>query len=132
VDYRERTGVTFGKIEAYAKRHLRIAPVIGTSIRISLQETGAGNVSRSSLLKLVEGAPLSLNVLRDLLPSLGSYVWEFREFADSPDYQLTTVADGIEVTLSVAGRNSSWTVIEIEGKLRGIAARLIVAMLYAA
>lgn len=131
MDYRERTGVTFGQIEAYAKRHLRIAPVIGMSIRISLQDTGTANISRSPLLKLVEGAS-NLNLLRDLLPSLGSYVWVFSEMADSPGYQLKTVSDGIEIALSVAGEHSSSSVIEIEGKLRGTAARHVVAWSYGA
>lgn len=132
MDYQKRTGVTFGNVEAYAKRHQRIAPIIGTSIRISHQETGAGSVPGSTLLKLVEGASLNLNILRDMLPSLGSYAWLFSEIADAPGYQLITVSDGIEVALSIAGEHSSSSLIEIEGKLRGIAARVVVALSYGA
>jgi hypothetical protein len=130
VDYREQTGIAFGTIEAYAKRHLRIAPVVGTSIRISLQETGAGNVSRSPLLELVEGAPLTLGLLRNVLPSLGSNVWMFGETADWSGYRLTTISDQIDVTLFIPAINSSPASIEVEGALRGTAARLIVALSY--
>ncbi|TDN58956.1 hypothetical protein [Paraburkholderia sp. BL10I2N1] len=119
MDYRKRTGITFGPIEAYARRHLRTAAVVDTSIRISLQETGTDNAARSPLLRLVENAPLSLGDLRDLLPSLGSHVWQFSEIAGSLGYQLMTVSDGIEVTLSVAGADFSLSTIEIEGMLRG-------------
>lgn len=130
MDYRERTGLAFGRIEAYAQRHRRIAPVIGTSFRISLQECGAGNVPGSALLRLVEGASLNLDVLRDMLPSLGSDIWLFGEMADPSGYQLTTVSDGIEITLSIAGPHSPPLVIEAEGMLRGTAARLVVALSY--
>lgn len=130
LDYRERTGITFGTIEAYAKRHLRIALVVGTSIRISLRETGAEYVSRSSLFELVEGAPLTLGLLRNVLPSLGSNVWTSGETADLRGYQLTTISDRIDVTLFIAAINSSPASIEIEGALRGTAARLIVAPSY--
>jgi hypothetical protein len=106
--------------------------VVDTSIRISLQETGTGSAARSPLLRLVEGASLSLNDLRDLLPSLGSHVWEFSKIAGSSGYQLMTVSNGIEVTLSAAVADSSLSTIEIEGKLRGIAARLVVALSYGA
>ncbi|TCF96519.1 hypothetical protein BZM26_37235 [Paraburkholderia strydomiana] len=130
MDYRQRTGVAFGTVEAYADRHRRIAPVVGTSINISLQETGADEVSRSPLLDLIEGAPLTLELLRDVLPSLASRAWLFGETADHSGYRLSTTSDQISVTLSIAAADSLPASIEIEGALRGLAARLIVALSY--
>jgi hypothetical protein len=73
-----------------------------------------------------------LNVLRDILPLLGPYAWLFSETAGARGYELTTVSGETGITLSIGGEYSSSSVIEIEGKLPGTAARLLVALSYGA
>jgi hypothetical protein len=73
-----------------------------------------------------------LNVLRDILPIPGPYAWLFSETAGARGYELTTVSGEIGITLSIGGEYSSSSVIEIGGKLRGPAARLLVALSYGA
>lgn len=130
MDHLKRTGIVFGSIEAYAKRHLRIASIRDTTISISLQEAATNGPRRSPLLQLVDGASLSLADLRELVPSLGSNAWTFSLFERPPSYRLTTVCDSIEVALSLDWAERPESPLQIEGKLRGTAARLVVALSY--
>ncbi|WP_175772923.1 hypothetical protein [Paraburkholderia phenazinium] len=130
MDFREKTGISFGLIEAYARRHLRIAPLIGTSIRLSLQEGSTRPASPSPLRSLIDDTTLTLAALRGLVPSLHSATWSFRAASDSAIYELTTVADGVCVALSVDDPMDESTQLVLEGTLRGMAARLVVALEY--
>ncbi|CAE6869197.1 hypothetical protein PQR37_19470 [Paraburkholderia nemoris] len=130
MDFREKTGISFGPIEAYARHHLRIAPIIGTSIRLSLQEARTTPASPSQLRSLIDGATLTLQELRGLLPSLQSVTWSYHVVVDSVVHELTTVSDGICVTLAVDDALNASTRLALEGSLRGIAARLVVALEY--
>lgn len=130
MDFRERTGISFGPTEAYARRDLRVAPVIGTSVRLSLQEARTAHASPSSLRSLIEGTTLSLAQLRSLLPSLQFMTWSFGDAGDSATKELTTVSDGICVTLSVDDPLDHATPSTVEGSLRGLAARLVVLLAY--
>jgi hypothetical protein len=121
----KHTEPEFGEIEAYAKRHLRVAPVVGTAIRLSLEESSDTRSVTSSLRQIVEGAPLDMDALRQLLPSLGSTTWIFFSSVDAGHYELTTIVDDIRVKLCMDVEHDL-TEIEAEGKLRGTAARLIV------
>jgi hypothetical protein len=132
MDFREKTGISFGPIEAYARHHLRIAPIIGTSIRLSLQEVRTTPTSPSQLRSLIAGTMLSLAQLRSLLPSLQPVRWSFRAAGESATNELTTVSDRICVTLSVDDPSDASSRFAREGTLRGIAARLVVALEYGA
>ncbi|MGF6978118.1 hypothetical protein QFZ94_006633 [Paraburkholderia sp. JPY465] len=66
--HHERPEIGFAKIEAYAKRRLRIAPLVGTSISLSLQETSDLRSPASPLLSLSHGETLSIALLDELLP----------------------------------------------------------------
>jgi hypothetical protein len=58
--------------------------------------------------------------------SLRGLTWEFRKTAAALGYELVTVADEIEVILS--SQKEPAMTVELEGLLRGIAARLVVAL----
>lgn len=130
MDFREKTGISFGPIEAYARRHLRITSIIGTSIRLSSREARTTPTSPSSLRSLIDGATLSLVGLRGLLPSLQSVIRSFGASDDSTAHKLTTVSDGICVGLAVDGPSDASSRLALEATLRGIVARLVVALEY--
>jgi hypothetical protein len=67
-----------------------------------------------------------LGRLSNLLPSLGSVTWAFDEITG----ELVTNADGIRISLMNTNPGGEDT-LTIEGALRGIAARLVVAITYA-
>jgi hypothetical protein len=75
-NFRETTP-KFGEVEAYAKRHRRVVPVIGTTIQLSLQESALKSTSPSPLFLLVDGSSLSLEVLSSVVSSLRGLTWEF-------------------------------------------------------
>jgi hypothetical protein len=115
----------FGNVEAYAKRHRRLAPIVGTSIVLSLQEADRA-LQSASLQRLRDGDAFNLKVLSSIVPSLRGLVWEFRRAIEESAFALVTVTDDVEVSLSVTDAlNSAFLV---EGALRGIAARIVVAL----
>jgi hypothetical protein len=59
---------------------------------------------------------------------LRGLVWEFRKSVVAAGYELITIADDIEVVLLTAEEPGS--TFELEGRLRGIAARIVVALEY--
>ncbi|WP_429319103.1 hypothetical protein [Paraburkholderia sp. GAS448] len=65
--------------------------------------------------------------LRRLLPSLSSVTWKFVVAAGR--YELTTIADQIQVKLYM-DFDRDLTEFEVEGKLRGTGARLVVQLEY--
>lgn len=71
---------------------------------------------------------MSVDMLDAIVPSLGSVVWTFSQ-STPHTYRLTTIADNIEVTLAMPAADGG-TAFEIEGVLRGIAARIVVAIGY--
>ncbi|MBB5510639.1 hypothetical protein [Paraburkholderia atlantica] len=125
VDHHDRPEIRFGRIEAYAKRRLRIAPLLSTSISLSLQETSDSRSPSSPLLSLSHGETLSIALLDELLPSLHSAVWTFGEI-DGKTANLTTIADNVTVALSMPA--DSKAAAPLEAILRGAAARLVVAI----
>jgi hypothetical protein len=127
MDFRDRTRVAFGRVEAYAKNHLRVAPVVGTTIRLSLEESAGARSSSSPLRRIADGATLDMEDLRRLLPSLSSVTWKFVVAAGR--YELTTIADQIQVKLYM-DFDRDLMEFEVEGKLRGTGARLIVQLEY--
>lgn len=127
MNHREKTQIRFGAIEAYAKRRLRAAPLADSLITLSLQEPGNERSHASPLLSLEEGSTLSVEMLDAVVPSLGSVIWTFA--STSGLYSLTTIADNIEVTLALPATGSD-TAFRMEGVLRGIAARIVVAVGY--
>ncbi|WP_175772897.1 hypothetical protein [Paraburkholderia phenazinium] len=130
MDFRERTRIEFGAIEAHAARHLRVAPIVGTSCLLQLRDASAKADPLSPLRVLREGATLSLEVLRSLLPALGSVRWSFAMTGCSTTHELTTLSDGIRVSLLADDGSNSLTSFATEGLLRGIAARLVVHLDY--
>jgi hypothetical protein len=126
LDYWERTVVSFGKAEAYARRRRRLVPIVGTSVHLCLEEQSEIRAASSPLLQLTEGALPSIERLSNLLPSLGSVTWAFDEITS----ELVTNADGIRISLMNTNPGGEDT-LTIEGALRGIAARLVVAITYA-
>jgi hypothetical protein len=98
-----------------------------TTIRLSLEESAGARSSSSPLRRIADGATLDLQDLRRLLPSLGSVTWNFVVAAGR--YELTTIADQIQVKLSM-DFDRDLTAFEVEGKLRGTGARLIVQLEY--
>ncbi|SIT34847.1 hypothetical protein BN2475_10003 [Paraburkholderia ribeironis] len=124
-DHHERLNIRFGKIEAYAKRRLRVAPLLSTSISLSVQETSDLRSPSSPLLSLSHGETLSIALLDELLPSLHSVVWTFSE-NDEKTGNLTTISDNVQVTLSMPA--DSKAAAPLEAILRGAAARLVVAI----
>jgi hypothetical protein len=56
--------------------------------------------------------------------------WSYEVVAGSVVHELTTVSDGICVTLAVDDPLNASTRLTLEGSLRGIAARLVVALEY--
>jgi hypothetical protein len=128
-DYRHRTSVAFGAIEAHAKRHLRVAQVIGTSMLFSLQDARPGRLGSSPLVAFRDGEPLDPAALRLLVPSIGTVTWDFSRAGPEHGCQLTAITDNIQVTLSM---NDAADLDEdaAEAKLRGTAARLVVAVSY--
>ncbi|MGF6782572.1 hypothetical protein [Paraburkholderia sp. GAS334] len=116
-------------MKAYAKRHLRVAPVVGTTIRLSLEEPGVTRSATSTLRPITDGAPLTMDDLRQLLPSLGSVVWVFSNSGAAGRYELATVANDIRVNLFM-GVENGLPEIDAESKLRGTAARLVVELEY--
>jgi hypothetical protein len=128
-DYRERTKIAFGMIEAYAKGYLRVAPVSGTRMRLSLQDARNQRPASSTLLRLRDGAHLDSSDLSALIPSIGSVIWLFSEMQAVDGWQLTTIADGIRVTLSMDYADDC-AAEQAEAQLRGVAARLVVAVDY--
>ena len=128
-DYRERTKIAFGSIEAYAKGHRRVAQVIATAMRLSLQDVYDERLPSSPLLRLRDGDPLDLGELSALLPSIGSVIWEFSDMRAVAGSQLATITDGIRVTLSMDEADNS-NAAKTEAQLRGAAARLVVAICY--
>lgn len=130
MDFRERTRIEFGAVEAYAARHLRVATIVGTSCRIHLRDEAAKADPLSPLRALVEGTTLGLDVLRSILPSLGSVRWSFEAGDGSTAQELTTISDGIRVSLLADEETRSSTSFAMEGRLRGIAARLVVHLDY--
>lgn len=128
-DYRDRTKIAFGAIEAQAKRHLRVAQVIGTSMLFSLQDARAGRLASSPLVALRDGEPLDPAALRPLVPSIGTVPWDLSRAGTEHGWQLTAITDDIQATLSIndaAGLDED----AAEAKLRGTAARLVVAVSY--
>ena len=122
-----KTRPEFGNVEAYARRHRRIVPVLGTTIQLSLQQ--AERVTPlGSLKRLVHGSAFNMELLSTLVPSLRGLVWEFRKSVVAAGYELITIADDIEVVLLTAEEPGS--TFELEGRLRGIAARIVVALEY--
>ena len=119
----------FGNVEAYARRHRRIVPVLGTTIQLSLQQAERANPS-GSLKRLVDGSAFNVELLSTIVPSLRGLIWEFRRSAAAAGFELITVADDIEVVLFTAEDPGS--TFELEGRLRGIAARIVVALEYGA
>lgn len=117
----------FGNVEAYARRHRRIAPVLGTTIQLSLQQAERANPS-GSLKRLVDGSAFNVELLSTIVPSLRGLIWEFRRSAVAAGFELITVADDIEVILLT--EEDSGSPFELEGRLRGIAARIVVALEY--
>jgi hypothetical protein len=117
----------FGNVEAYARRHRRIVPVLGTTIQLSLQQAEWANPS-GSLKRLVDGSAFNVELLSTIVPSLRGLIWEFRSSAVAAGFELITVADDIEVVLFTAEDPGS--TFELEGRLRGIAARIVVALEY--
>ncbi|SDR61868.1 hypothetical protein [Paraburkholderia tuberum] len=61
--YRDKTRVSFGPVEAYARRHLRVAGVIGEAITLSLQDAIEKQRVASPLLNLTEGTGLEIGHL---------------------------------------------------------------------
>lgn len=130
MDFRERTRIEFGPVEAYAGRHLRVAPIVGTSMQFSLQEAVATATSISRLRSLIDGSSLRFDVLRSLISSLTSVTWSFEVAEKLSVARLTAVSDGICVTLSVDCDSTAFIPFAVEGSLRGIAARIVVQLEY--
>jgi len=99
----------------------------GTTIQLSLQQ--AERVTPlGSLKRLVHGSAFNMELLSTLVPSLPGLVWEFRKSVVAAGYELITIADDIEVVLLTAEELGS--TFELEGRLMGIAARIVVALEY--
>jgi hypothetical protein len=81
-----------------------------------------------SLKRLVDGSAFNMELLSTVVPSLRGLVWEFRKSVVAAGYELITIADDIEVVLLTAEEPGS--TFELEGRLRGIAARIVVALEY--
>jgi hypothetical protein len=64
-----QTAPAFGSVEAYAKRRRRSVDLCGTGILLSLQQSVAGE-SSSSLGRLAEGTPFTLQLLSEVVSSL--------------------------------------------------------------
>lgn len=91
----------FGSVEAYARRHRRIVPVLGTTIQLSLQQAERTNLS-GPLKRLVDGSAFNVEALSTIVPSLRGLIWEFRRSSATAGFELVTVADAIEVALLTA------------------------------
>lgn len=128
MNHRESTQVRFGKVTAYAKRRMRTVSLSCGRITLSLQELCDVRSPSSPLLLLKEGDTLCIDMMDRIVPSLGSVAWTFSQ--STPQIcNLTTIADNIEVTLAMPAADSD-SAFEIEGILRGTAARIVVATGY--
>ena len=99
-------------------------------MRLSLQDAPHGSFESSPLLGLRDGEFLDPGKLGTLLPSIGTVTWGFAKTPANDGWQLTAITDGIQVTLSMNDADGLEEV-NAEGKLRGAAARLVVALSYA-
>lgn len=122
-----QTAPAFGSVEAYAKRRRRSVDLCGTGILLSLQQSVAGE-SSSSLGRLAEGTPFTLQLLSEVVSSLRGLRWDFRNSGEIRGFELVTIFDNIEVILSCDEATSE--PFKLEGRLRGMAARLAVALEY--
>jgi hypothetical protein len=122
-----QTAPAFGSVEAYAKRRRRSVNLIGTGIVLSLQQSAAAG-SSPSLGRLAEGTPFTLQLLSDVVSSLRGLPWDFRKSDGTTDFELVTISDNIEVILSCDEATNE--TFKLEGRLRGMAARLAVALEY--
>jgi hypothetical protein len=64
-----KTRPEFGNVEAYARRHRRIVPVLGTTIQLSLQQAERAT-PLGSLKRLVDGSAFNMELLSTVVPSL--------------------------------------------------------------
>ncbi|MGF6440146.1 hypothetical protein QF002_000955 [Paraburkholderia youngii] len=128
-EYRDRTRVRFGAVEAYAKGHRRVVPVTGTRFCLSLQDARDARSASSPLLQLQDGCALDCAHLSTLLPSIGAATWLYSAAVGAESPRLETVSDGVRVSLSITDWGASEASLG-EGELRGIAARMVVFIEY--
>lgn len=122
-----QTAPAFGGVEAYAKRRRRSVNLIGSGIVLSLQQSAAGE-SSPSLGRLAEGTPFTVQLFSEVVSSLRGLRWDFRKSAGTAGFELGTSCDNIDVILSCDEATND--AFELEGRLRGMAARLAVALEY--
>ncbi|MBC8732607.1 hypothetical protein [Paraburkholderia sp. UCT2] len=90
--YWDRTKVSLGPIEAYARRHLRVAGITGTAITLSLLDARDEQRGTSPLLNLKEGVGLEIAHLSALLPSIATVVWDFSSAPANGTSELVSLA----------------------------------------
>jgi len=124
--HRESTMIRLGPVEAYAAAHRRTMNLLDSAVSLSLQ---AANGSRdvTALRSLREGDRIAPSDLERVVPGLPYRQWQFG--AGAQFYELRTVTDDVMVTLAVA-KDAEASPFLAEGKLRGLAARLVVTMTY--
>ncbi|MFL9936598.1 hypothetical protein P0D88_48255, partial [Paraburkholderia sp. RL18-103-BIB-C] len=120
-NFRETTP-KFREVKAYAKRHRRVVPVIGTTIQLSLQESALNRLPlrRCSCWSTAVHSAWKCSVQWCL--RCADLHGSFRKSRAAAVFEFTTFFDGIEVTLS--SEEEPAVTPEPEERLRGIAARL--------
>jgi hypothetical protein len=116
--------IRLGPIEAYAVSHRRTMEVLGSVASLSLQAVN-GSSNGTALRLLREGYTIAPCDLESIVPGLPDVQWEFKDGANS--YELRTVTDDVVVTLTT-DRSVEPSPFLAEGRLRGLAARLVVTM----
>jgi hypothetical protein len=100
--------------------------VLNSAVILSLHSAGRSRAPEE-LLALRDGDQISTPHLEFVLPGISSVQWRFFECIEDDEYRLSAVTDDVVVTLSMKrGRIESRFLGE--GRLRGMAARLLVTI----
>jgi hypothetical protein len=100
--------------------------VLNSAVILSLQSAGRSRAPEA-LLALRDGDQISTPHLEFVLPGISRVQWRFFECIEDDEYRLSGVTDDVVVTLSMKRGHIESRFLG-EGRLRGMAARLVVTI----